>query len=53
MCPGIDLTLYLVRALVKATPGGSWVDYEWQGKKKYTYAKKTKSGLIVASGYYE
>ena len=38
-------------AVVKATPGGSWVDYEWQGKMKHTYAKKTKSGLIVGSGY--
>lgn len=40
-------------ALLKATPGGVWVDYEWKGKKKHTYAKKTKSGLIVGSGYSE
>lgn len=38
-------------AVVKATPAGSWVDYEWQGKMKHTYAKKTKGGLIVGSGY--
>lgn len=40
-------------ALTKATPEGVWVDYEWQGKKKHTYAKKTKSGLTVGSGYSE
>jgi len=40
-------------ALTKATPEGLWVDYEWQGKKKHTYAKKTKSGLTVGSGYSE
>jgi len=38
-------------AVVKATPAGSWVDYEWQGKMKHTYVKKTKSGLIVGCGY--
>ncbi len=38
-------------AVVKATPAGTWVDYEWQGKMKHTYAKRTKSGLIVGSGY--
>ena len=38
-------------AVVKGTPEGLWVDYEWQGKMKHTYVKKTKSGLIVASGY--
>lgn len=40
-------------ALAKATPEGVWVDYEWQGKKKHTYARKTKSGLTVGSGYSE
>lgn len=38
-------------AVVKGTTAGSWVDYEWQGKMKHTYAKKTKGGLIVGSGY--
>ena len=38
-------------AVVKATSGGSWVQYEWKGKMKHTYVKKTKSGLIVGSGY--
>ena len=38
-------------ALTKATPEGVWVEYEWKGKTKHTYAKKTKNNLIVASGY--
>lgn len=38
-------------ALTKATPEGVWVEYEWKGKVKHTYAKKTKSNLIVGSGY--
>ena len=38
-------------AVVKATTGGTWVEYEWKGKLKHTYVKKTKSGLIVGSGY--
>jgi hypothetical protein len=39
--------------LVKATPAGIWVDYVWQEKQKHTYVRKTKSGLIVGSGYSE
>jgi hypothetical protein len=38
-------------ALVKATPEGVWVEYEWKGNMKHTYAKKTKNNLIVGSGY--
>lgn len=38
-------------AIIVATPAGSWVDYEWQGAQKHSYVKKTKSGLIVGSGY--
>jgi len=38
-------------AVAKATPSGLWVDYEWQGKMKHTYVRKTKSNLIVGSGY--
>ena len=38
-------------AVVKGTPAGSWVDYEWQGKIKHTYVKKTKGGLMVGCGY--
>jgi len=36
---------------VKATAEGVWVSYEWKGKKKHTYVRKTKTGLIVGSGY--
>ena len=35
----------------KATADGTWVEYEWQGKQKNTYVRKTKDGLIVGSGY--
>jgi len=35
----------------KATNDGTWVQYEWQGKQKNTYVRKTKDGLIVGSGY--
>lgn len=38
-------------ALKKANTDGVWVQYEWKGKTKNTYAKKTKSNLIVGSGY--
>lgn len=38
-------------AVVKATPAGVWVDYEWQGKMKHSYVRKTKANLIVGSGY--
>ncbi len=41
----------IYEALVQATPEGVWVNYEWKGKVKHTYAKKTNSNLIVASGY--
>jgi len=36
---------------VKATAEGVWVSYEWKGKQKNTYVRKTKSDLIVGSGY--
>jgi hypothetical protein len=35
----------------KATADGTWVTYEWDGKEKNTYVRKTKDGLIVGSGY--
>ena len=35
----------------KATADGAWVVYEWKGKQKNTYVRKTKDGLIVGSGY--
>jgi hypothetical protein len=36
---------------IKATADGTWVKYEWQGKEKNTYVRKTEDGLIVGSGY--
>lgn len=39
--------------LIKATADGVWVDYVWKEKQKHTYVRKTKSGLIVGSGYSE
>lgn len=38
-------------ALVKADPNGGWIQYEWKGKTKNTFAKRTKDNLIVGSGY--
>ena len=39
-------------AVVKATLEGNWVTYEWKGKEKNTYVRKTKTGgMIVGSGY--
>ncbi|MEE4359051.1 MAG: hypothetical protein V2I97_21465 [Desulfococcaceae bacterium] len=37
--------------VVKGTPEGLWVDYEWKGSMKHTYVRKTAGGLIVGSGY--
>jgi hypothetical protein len=37
----------------KATSDGLWVDYEWKGKQKHTYVRKTEGGPIVGSGYSE
>ena len=36
-----------------ATADGVWVGYIWKEKQKHTYVRKTKSGLIVGSGYSE
>ncbi len=38
-------------AVVQATIEGNWVMYEWDGKEKNTYVRKTKTGVIVGSGY--
>jgi hypothetical protein len=38
-------------AVVQATPGGTWVKYEWKGKEKNAYVRETKSGVIVGSGF--
>ena len=43
--------LPIYTALMKANPEGVWVEYEWKGKMKHTYAKRTKNNLIVGSGY--
>jgi len=40
-------------AVMKATTGGTWVDYEWKGAMKHSYVRETDSGLIVGSGYSE
>lgn len=41
----------IYEALQAATTEGVWITYEWGGAEKNTYAKKTKSGLTVGSGY--
>ncbi|MCU0603783.1 MAG: hypothetical protein MUC33_14110 [Desulfobacterales bacterium] len=38
-------------AVSKATPGGTWVKYVWQGAEKNAYVRSTKNNLIVGSGY--
>ena len=38
-------------AVVQATLEGNWVTYEWDGKEKNAYVRKTKTGVIVGSGY--
>jgi hypothetical protein len=38
-------------AVIQATPKGNWVMYEWKGAEKNAYVRKTKSGVIVGSGY--
>jgi hypothetical protein len=30
---------------------GGWVKYEWKGAEKNAYVRKTKTGVIVGSGY--
>ena len=38
-------------AVVQATLEGNWVTYEWEGVEKNAYVRKTKTGVIVGSGY--
>ena len=38
-------------AVVKATLEGTWVKYEWNKAEKNAYVRKTKTGIIVGSGY--
>lgn len=46
-----EVAMPIYEALQAATPEGVWVQYQWDGKEKNTYAKKTKNNLTVASGY--
>jgi len=39
--------------VAKGTAEGAYVRYEWAGAKKCTYSRRTKSGLIVGSGFNE
>ena len=41
----------IYNALKTASTDGAWIEYEWKGKTKHSYIKKTKSNLIVGSGY--
>ncbi len=38
-------------AVVQATMEGTWVKYQWKGAEKNAYVRKTKTGVIVGSGY--
>jgi len=38
-------------AVVKATLEGTWVKYQWNDAEKNAYVRKTKTGVIVGSGY--
>ncbi len=38
-------------AVSKATMEGGWVMYEWKGAEKNAYVRKTKTGVVVGSGY--
>ena len=38
-------------AVSKATMEGNWVMYKWKGAEKNAYVRKTKTGVIVGSGY--
>ena len=41
----------ICEALQAATPEGIWLSCQWQGNKKHTSAKLTKTDLIAGSGY--
>ncbi len=38
-------------AVSQAKMEGNWVKYEWKGAEKNAYVRKTKTGVIVGSGY--
>ena len=39
------------QALTQADAQGAWIQYEWKGKIKNTFAKRSQNNLIVGSGY--
>ena len=41
----------IFEALQAATAEGLWVTYQWDGKEKNTFTRKTKNNLTVGSGY--
>lgn len=41
----------IYEALQAATAEGLWVTYQWDGKEKNTFTRKTKNNLTVGSGY--
>ena len=38
-------------AVAQATLEGTWVKYQWNDAEKNAYVRKTKTGVIVGSGY--
>jgi len=38
-------------AVIQATLEGNWVKYQWNDAEKNAYVRKTKTGVIVGSGY--
>jgi hypothetical protein len=41
----------IFKALQQATPQGIWVQYLWKGAQKNSYVRRTKTNMIVGSGY--
>lgn len=41
----------IYQALSQANTNGIWVEYQWKGDMKNTYTRRTKSNLIIGSGY--
>lgn len=48
-----DIAEPVYKALTNLSKEGVWVDYVWKKKKKHSYVRTTKNGLIVGSGYTE
>ena len=46
-----DVAKVAFDAVAQATMEGGWVKYEWKGAEKNAYVRKTKTGVIVGSGY--